>query len=71
MIKKLVRWVLRHDLARARQEATMWKQWALVQQRYREEVHGETPAHEGFRAWFHETYPEKTDLPAHDEYPQW
>jgi hypothetical protein len=62
-LRRLALWVLRDELRSARSEATMWKQSALIQERYRNEVHGETPAHEGWRAWFFKTYPTKKDMP--------
>jgi hypothetical protein len=67
LVKRLALWVLRAELASARQEALSWKQSALIQERYRLEVHGESPAHEGWRAWFFATYPTKGDMPR----PRW
>jgi len=63
MIRRLARYILRHEIESLELQARMWKQWALVQQRWREEQHGERPDHEGFRNWFFKTYPSKDDLP--------
>jgi hypothetical protein len=63
VIKRLALWVLRRELASARQEAAQWKQSALIQERYRQEVHGEKPSHEGWRAWFLSTYPTREAMP--------
>lgn len=60
MLKRLARWVLRRELAELEWALGAWKQWALVQERYRREVHGEqTSLHERFATWFSKTYPTK------------
>jgi hypothetical protein len=52
MIKRLARWILRHETASMHAYAEHWKRWAFIQEKYREEVYGEGPDHPGFRRWY-------------------
>jgi hypothetical protein len=63
MLKRLARWVLRHELAGLQALHDQWRSWALVQERWRREAHGETPESPEFREWFFKTYSNRETLP--------
>ena len=71
LLRRAARWILREEILRLQREvgdlkqnATQWRCWALVQERYRIEVHGERPeTNDSFQKWFFKTYPTKDMLP--------
>lgn len=55
MLKKLARFILRHELERTAQQAasmlSIWKHYALLRERYSNELHEKHPDDQSFADW--------------------